>query len=177
MSSSSSGRTSNESSQFLRSKSASNIKPSIPYTRKTPEQLQTNIVENSQKLYDDIQPIIEKTGELVYQLKSNDATLKSLFDKYTQKINKINKENNKIHETLIQNHLMIHQIPAKFNQMVLSSGSFFRQVSSARRQKSKDNQWVLTNIESPKKGGRTRKHKSRRHNKRRRSNRRSRRLL
>jgi hypothetical protein len=74
--------------------------------------------------------------------------------------------------------LRIYQIPKQFNQMVHSSGSFLRQVSSARRQKSKDTQWVLTNIESPKKGGRTRKRKSRRHNKRRRSNRRkSRRLL
>ena len=85
---SSSGRTSNEisSSQLLRSKSASNIKPSSPYTRKTPEQLHTNIVKTSEKLYNKIQPIIEKTGELVYQLKYNDATLKRLFDKYTQEI-------------------------------------------------------------------------------------------
>jgi iron uptake system EfeUOB component EfeO/EfeM len=99
---SSSGRTSNESSQLLRSKSVSNIKPSSSYTRKTPEQLHTNIVKTSEKLYDYIKPIIEKNGKLVYQLKSNDATLKSLFDKYTQKINEINKVNKEIHETLIQ---------------------------------------------------------------------------
>jgi DNA repair ATPase RecN len=176
---------------ILRNQSASNIKrsqstPSITqrskhYTRKTPTELQTNIVKESDKLYNEIMPIIKETGILIDKLGINDNKLKShtsavtrIFEKYTKNINEINEENQKMYKQLNINHTMIDKIPERFNQFVKTSKSYFNQVSSARKKKLTDNRWVVTDIE----GGRSRKHKSRRHNKRRRSNRRkSRRLL
>jgi hypothetical protein len=180
----------NSSKPMSRSKSSSKLP-----TRKTPVELQKTIYTNATDLYTSIKPVIINTGKLIRGIDDNNKNINNNIDEMIYSINqhitKINEkisENNSKHKELITNYIAIEPIAGTFYNMLKSSQSFSRQISSALTTP-KRNGWVgepntedfglKGNYVMDFIGGRTRKHKSRRQNKRksRKSKHYSRRLL